>query len=141
MQRLMTSQRGVEDLEAFQCGAAGRTVPLFHGWSTTEFGEFVSSRHTGATSKLVPHLPPAPPAPRRLVWPPAGVLQSGGEPEATDPAGGGPHPGPGPEPGLPVLLAAPALHLPKDQVESGGPAAGDWPPPPLSPHPHDCTPI
>ncbi|XP_075883971.1 cyclin-dependent kinase 2-interacting protein [Nelusetta ayraudi] len=39
MQRLMTSQRGVEELEAFQCRAAGRTVPLFHGWSTKDFGD------------------------------------------------------------------------------------------------------
>ncbi|XP_039905668.1 cyclin-dependent kinase 2-interacting protein isoform X1 [Simochromis diagramma] len=39
MARLMTSQRGVEDLEAFQFGAEGRKTPLFHSWSTSEFGE------------------------------------------------------------------------------------------------------
>uniref|UniRef100_A0A669BMD6 Cyclin dependent kinase 2 interacting protein n=1 Tax=Oreochromis niloticus TaxID=8128 RepID=A0A669BMD6_ORENI len=39
MDRLMTSQRGVEDLEAFQFGAEGRKTPLFHSWSTREFGE------------------------------------------------------------------------------------------------------
>lgn len=38
MQRLMTSQRGIEALEAFQCGATGLAVPLFHGWNTKDFG-------------------------------------------------------------------------------------------------------
>ncbi|XP_031173889.2 cyclin-dependent kinase 2-interacting protein [Sander lucioperca] len=39
MERLMTSQRGVQDLEEFQFGPEGRTVPLFHSWSTKHFNE------------------------------------------------------------------------------------------------------
>ncbi|XP_030575011.1 cyclin-dependent kinase 2-interacting protein [Archocentrus centrarchus] len=39
MERLMTTQRGIEDLEALQFGPKGRKVPLFHSWSTKEFGE------------------------------------------------------------------------------------------------------
>ncbi|XP_032364523.1 cyclin-dependent kinase 2-interacting protein isoform X2 [Etheostoma spectabile] len=39
MERLMTSQRGVQDLEEFQFGPEGRKVPLFHSWSTKHFNE------------------------------------------------------------------------------------------------------
>ncbi|XP_047467118.1 cyclin-dependent kinase 2-interacting protein [Mugil cephalus] len=39
MGRLMTSQRGVQDLEEFQFGPGGRKVPLFHSWSTGQFGD------------------------------------------------------------------------------------------------------
>ncbi|XP_070835248.1 cyclin-dependent kinase 2-interacting protein [Chaetodon trifascialis] len=37
MERLMTSQRGVQDLEEFQFGPEGRKFPLFHSWSTKHF--------------------------------------------------------------------------------------------------------
>ncbi|XP_037098324.1 cyclin-dependent kinase 2-interacting protein isoform X1 [Syngnathus acus] len=37
MERLMTSQRGLVDLEKFQFGAQGRKVPLFHSWNAKEF--------------------------------------------------------------------------------------------------------
>uniref|UniRef100_A0A3P8W5E6 Cyclin dependent kinase 2 interacting protein n=1 Tax=Cynoglossus semilaevis TaxID=244447 RepID=A0A3P8W5E6_CYNSE len=37
MERLMTSQRGLQDLEDFQFGPEGRKVPLFHTWSTQQF--------------------------------------------------------------------------------------------------------
>ncbi|XP_029282316.1 cyclin-dependent kinase 2-interacting protein [Cottoperca gobio] len=39
MECLMTSQRGVQDLEEFQFGAEGRKFPLFHSWSTKKFEE------------------------------------------------------------------------------------------------------
>ncbi|XP_070776755.1 cyclin-dependent kinase 2-interacting protein isoform X2 [Enoplosus armatus] len=39
MERLMTSQRGVQDLEEFQFGREGRKFPLFHGWNTKHFEE------------------------------------------------------------------------------------------------------
>ncbi|KAF1375296.1 hypothetical protein PFLUV_G00238140 [Perca fluviatilis] len=39
MERLMTSQRGVQDLEEFHFGPEGRNVPLFHSWSTKHFNE------------------------------------------------------------------------------------------------------
>ncbi|XP_076604368.1 cyclin-dependent kinase 2-interacting protein isoform X2 [Chaetodon auriga] len=37
MERLMTSQRGVQDLEEFQFGPEGRKFPLFHSWNTKHF--------------------------------------------------------------------------------------------------------
>ncbi|XP_034531115.1 cyclin-dependent kinase 2-interacting protein isoform X2 [Notolabrus celidotus] len=37
MERLMTTQQGIQELEAFQFGPDGRTVPLFHTWSTKHF--------------------------------------------------------------------------------------------------------
>ncbi|KAI9527020.1 hypothetical protein NQZ68_034691 [Dissostichus eleginoides] len=37
MERLMTSQRGVQDLEKFQFGPEGRKLPLFHSWSSKHF--------------------------------------------------------------------------------------------------------
>ncbi|XP_053290084.1 cyclin-dependent kinase 2-interacting protein isoform X1 [Pleuronectes platessa] len=37
MEHLMTSQRGIRDLEEFQFGPEGRTSPLFHTWSTEQF--------------------------------------------------------------------------------------------------------
>lgn len=77
---------------------------------------------------------PVPPAPRALKWGPTGVLQSGVEPQTTDPARGGPHQRPRLESSLPVMLAAPAFHLPSNQAEPGGPTAGDRPPPPLRTH-------
>ncbi|TDG98464.1 hypothetical protein EPR50_G00200520 [Perca flavescens] len=39
MERLMTSQRGVQDLEEFHFGPEGRNVPLFYSWSTKHFNE------------------------------------------------------------------------------------------------------
>ncbi|KAM8833523.1 cyclin-dependent kinase 2-interacting protein [Synchiropus picturatus] len=39
MQRLVTTLRGIVDLEAFQFGPDGRKVPLFHSWSTQTFEE------------------------------------------------------------------------------------------------------
>ncbi|XP_053700519.1 cyclin-dependent kinase 2-interacting protein [Synchiropus splendidus] len=39
MQRLVTTLRGIMDLEAFQFGPEGRKVPLFHSWSTQTFEE------------------------------------------------------------------------------------------------------
>lgn len=36
----MTSQQGLQDLEAFQFGPEGRTFPLFHSWKTEHFGRF-----------------------------------------------------------------------------------------------------
>ncbi|KAM7375640.1 hypothetical protein PAMP_005435 [Pampus punctatissimus] len=39
MERLMVSQRGVLDLEEFQFGPEGRKVPLFHSWTTKQFGD------------------------------------------------------------------------------------------------------
>lgn len=43
MERLMTSQRAVQDLEEFQFGPEGRKFPLFHSWNTKLFGEFTCS--------------------------------------------------------------------------------------------------
>ncbi|XP_028250505.1 cyclin-dependent kinase 2-interacting protein [Parambassis ranga] len=37
MKRLVTSQRGVRELEEFQFGGEGRKVPLFHSWTTKQF--------------------------------------------------------------------------------------------------------
>ncbi|KAK5873230.1 hypothetical protein PBY51_018293 [Eleginops maclovinus] len=37
MERLMTSQRGIQDLEEFQFGPEGRKLPLFHSWSFKQF--------------------------------------------------------------------------------------------------------
>uniref|UniRef100_UPI0037E96076 cyclin-dependent kinase 2-interacting protein n=1 Tax=Semicossyphus pulcher TaxID=241346 RepID=UPI0037E96076 len=37
MERLMTSQRGVQELEEFQFGPEGRKFPLFHSWNTKHF--------------------------------------------------------------------------------------------------------
>lgn len=37
MERLMTSQRGIQDLEEFQFGPEGRKFPLFHSWNTKHF--------------------------------------------------------------------------------------------------------
>ncbi|XP_056148980.1 cyclin-dependent kinase 2-interacting protein [Lampris incognitus] len=39
MEQLLTSQRGIIDLELFQFGAEGRQVPLFHSWPTAHFVE------------------------------------------------------------------------------------------------------
>uniref|UniRef100_A0A3Q3X7A5 Cyclin-dependent kinase 2 interacting protein n=1 Tax=Mola mola TaxID=94237 RepID=A0A3Q3X7A5_MOLML len=39
MERLITSQTGVEDLEEFQYGPDGRKFPLFHSWNTKRFGD------------------------------------------------------------------------------------------------------
>ncbi|XP_030299459.1 cyclin-dependent kinase 2-interacting protein [Sparus aurata] len=39
MERLMTSQRAVQDLEEFQFGPEGRKFPLFHSWNTKLFEE------------------------------------------------------------------------------------------------------
>lgn len=39
MERLMTSQRGIQDLEEFQFGPEGRKFPLFHSWNTKHFEE------------------------------------------------------------------------------------------------------
>lgn len=37
MAQMMSSQRGIRDLEEFQFGAGGRDSPLFHTWSTEQF--------------------------------------------------------------------------------------------------------
>ncbi|CAJ1074898.1 cyclin-dependent kinase 2-interacting protein isoform X2 [Xyrichtys novacula] len=37
MERLMTSQRGIQELEEFQFGPEGRKFPLFHTWNTKQF--------------------------------------------------------------------------------------------------------
>ncbi|XP_039993247.1 cyclin-dependent kinase 2-interacting protein [Xiphias gladius] len=37
MEHLMTSQRGIQDLEEFQFGPNGRKFPLFHTWNTKQF--------------------------------------------------------------------------------------------------------
>ncbi|XP_071354382.1 cyclin-dependent kinase 2-interacting protein [Trachinotus anak] len=37
MEHLMTSQRGIHDLEEFQFGPKGRKFPLFHTWYTKHF--------------------------------------------------------------------------------------------------------
>ncbi|AWP15946.1 putative cyclin-dependent kinase 2-interacting protein [Scophthalmus maximus] len=37
MECLMTSQRGIQDLEEFQFGPEGRKVPQFHTWNTKQF--------------------------------------------------------------------------------------------------------
>ncbi|XP_056248955.1 cyclin-dependent kinase 2-interacting protein isoform X2 [Seriola aureovittata] len=37
MEQLMTSQRGIQDLEEFQFGPEGRKCPLFHTWNTKQF--------------------------------------------------------------------------------------------------------
>ncbi|XP_054913206.1 cyclin-dependent kinase 2-interacting protein [Poeciliopsis prolifica] len=39
MEHLMSVQRGIQDLEEFQFGPEGRTLPLFHSWKTQEFEE------------------------------------------------------------------------------------------------------
>ncbi|XP_017293160.1 cyclin-dependent kinase 2-interacting protein [Kryptolebias marmoratus] len=39
MEHLMELQRGVQELEEFQFGPEGRTVPLFHSWTTKDFEE------------------------------------------------------------------------------------------------------
>ncbi|XP_036928093.1 cyclin-dependent kinase 2-interacting protein isoform X1 [Acanthopagrus latus] len=39
MERLVTSQRAVQDLEEFQFGPEGRKFPLFHSWDTKHFEE------------------------------------------------------------------------------------------------------
>lgn len=38
MEHLMSVQRGIQDLEEFQFGPEGRTLPLCHSWKTQEFG-------------------------------------------------------------------------------------------------------
>ncbi|XP_040916364.1 cyclin-dependent kinase 2-interacting protein [Toxotes jaculatrix] len=37
MEHLMTSQRGIQDLEEFHFGPGGRKFPLFHTWNTKQF--------------------------------------------------------------------------------------------------------
>ncbi|XP_061781190.1 cyclin-dependent kinase 2-interacting protein isoform X1 [Nerophis lumbriciformis] len=100
MQRLMASQRGLVDLEDFQFGPEGRKVPLFHSWRTKHFAE------------------------RRA----AEVLQRGAACEAHGPTGSGPQCDPGPEPGLPVVLAAPAQDGGGGQSGAGGHVVGDGSP-------------
>ncbi|KAM6968700.1 cyclin-dependent kinase 2-interacting protein isoform 1-T2 [Tautogolabrus adspersus] len=39
MERLMTSQRGIQELEEFQFGPEGRKFPLFHTWNTKQFDD------------------------------------------------------------------------------------------------------
>ncbi|XP_051806793.1 cyclin-dependent kinase 2-interacting protein isoform X2 [Acanthochromis polyacanthus] len=39
MERLVTSQRGIRDLEEFQFGPEGRKIPLFHSWSSKQLEE------------------------------------------------------------------------------------------------------
>lgn len=39
MEHLAATQRGVQDLEEFQFGPEGRTLPLCHSWRTKEFEE------------------------------------------------------------------------------------------------------
>ena len=45
MEHLMTSQRGIRDLEEFQYGPEGRKCPLFHTWNTEQFGEWCHQTH------------------------------------------------------------------------------------------------
>lgn len=54
MERLMTSQQGVQDLEEFQFGHEGRRSPLFHSWNTKHFGEFTCSQLTWVMSADLP---------------------------------------------------------------------------------------
>lgn len=60
-----------------------------------------------------------------------GVILSGAEAEAVDLAGTRPHRDLWPLHGLPVLLVAPAFHIPTNQTDAGGSAAGDRTPPAL----------
>ncbi|XP_020509396.1 cyclin-dependent kinase 2-interacting protein [Labrus bergylta] len=39
MERLVTSQRGIQELEQFQFGPEGRKFPLFHTWNTKQFDD------------------------------------------------------------------------------------------------------
>uniref|UniRef100_A0A087YL78 Cyclin dependent kinase 2 interacting protein n=1 Tax=Poecilia formosa TaxID=48698 RepID=A0A087YL78_POEFO len=39
MEHLMSVQQGIQDLEEFQFGPEGRTLPLCHSWKTKEFEE------------------------------------------------------------------------------------------------------
>uniref|UniRef100_A0AAQ6A8Z7 Cyclin-dependent kinase 2 interacting protein n=1 Tax=Amphiprion ocellaris TaxID=80972 RepID=A0AAQ6A8Z7_AMPOC len=39
MERLVTSQQGIQDLEEFQFGPEGRKIPLFHSWSSKQLEE------------------------------------------------------------------------------------------------------
>ncbi|XP_013888519.1 cyclin-dependent kinase 2-interacting protein [Austrofundulus limnaeus] len=42
MERLVETQRGIQELEQFQFGPGGRTVPLFHSWTTKDFEQTCS---------------------------------------------------------------------------------------------------
>ncbi|XP_068194288.1 cyclin-dependent kinase 2-interacting protein [Antennarius striatus] len=52
MERLVTSQRGIQDLEEFQFGPEGRPFPLFHSWNTEQFGSASSSLLDSFTQEL-----------------------------------------------------------------------------------------
>ncbi|XP_029973397.1 LOW QUALITY PROTEIN: cyclin-dependent kinase 2-interacting protein [Salarias fasciatus] len=52
MERLMTSQRGIRDLEEFQFGPEGRTSPLFHSWTARQFEEAAETLLDGFRQEL-----------------------------------------------------------------------------------------
>lgn len=39
MEKMVRAERGICELEVFQYGEKGRAAPLFHTWSTQQFGE------------------------------------------------------------------------------------------------------
>ncbi len=39
MEKMVHAERGICELEVFQFGEKGRAAPLFHTWSTQQFGE------------------------------------------------------------------------------------------------------
>lgn len=115
MKRLVTSQRGVQELEEFQFGGEGRKVPLFHGWTTKQFGERCPSTPLlrsalGSNAPLMCF--------RGLIPRPPGRLRPGARAEAGDSAGTRPHGGLRPLRGLPVLLAPPAVRPPPGQTDA-----------------------
>lgn len=90
MERLMTSQRGVQDLEEFQFGPEGRIYPLFHTWKTKQFGEFTCSTHAVSCSTCGLDVT-SESCFRVNVLFPVGHLQSGAKAKADHPPGTGPH--------------------------------------------------
>ncbi len=45
MEKMVHAERGICELEVFQFGEKGRAAPLFHTWSTQQFGEEEMLKH------------------------------------------------------------------------------------------------
>uniref|UniRef100_A0A8C2D9Y3 Cyclin-dependent kinase 2 interacting protein n=1 Tax=Cyprinus carpio TaxID=7962 RepID=A0A8C2D9Y3_CYPCA len=52
MEKMVHAERGISELEAFQCGEKGRAAPLFHTWSTQQFVEVSSKLYESYKQEL-----------------------------------------------------------------------------------------
>lgn len=53
MEKIVLAERGICELEAFQCGEKGRAEPLFHTWPTQQFGKRKAHRSYSKFSRFL----------------------------------------------------------------------------------------